>query len=209
MGMKYTTFQTLTVRQYQELYAIHTGKDEDIDKIIQSVCVLTGLTEKGVEAMSIPDFNKVSSELSVIFRDKFNAKPKPFIEIAGKKYMIIYNPADLSAGQYIEIQSWCNANLIDNIPKIMASLVYPEKGVYDSKNHRFLSEAILDCNFIEVYAVCLFFSTLWKNSIVSLGDYLERNIQGKIQKDRLKIILGSLTDGYTMPVGLANLKTSA
>lgn len=218
--MGYTTFESLTVRQYQQLYSIHRGDSDDTDKAIQSVCVLTGLSERGVEDMPLPEFNKVAGELAVIFKEKAftslrNAKPKSFIQIAGKTYGINYNPATLSTGQYIEVQTWMRSNVIENMNKIMASILYPVKGKwifrkrmkYDSEKHPELSEAILDCNFIDIHSACVFFSKLWRDSINSLTAFLEKEAKNKgMNPEELRILLRNVSGGFLTPNELQILR---
>ena len=217
--MKYATFQTLTVGQYQQLYEIHTGEGEDLDKIIQSVCILTSKTEKEVEDMTVPDFNKVSSEIARIFTEaNLSRKPKAYIKIGGKRFGITYNPATLTTGQYVEIQTWMRSNLTENINKIMASLVYPIKGrwpflwrgKYNAEIHPKISEQILDCKFIEVHSTCVFFLKLWRNSIKALVPYLEKELkkkgQTKEKMQELRTILKQAGDGFLMPNELQTLK---
>jgi hypothetical protein len=213
--MDYTTFDTLTVRQYQQLYNIHTSKDEDQDKIIQSVCVLTGKTERQVDEMLLPEFNKVAAELARIFSKDIKGDPQTFIQIAGNRYGIIYDPSTLSTGQYVEIQTWMQTGVIDNLHKIMASLVYQVKGrgifkkrlKYNAEIHPQLSEAILECNFIHVHSSCVFFLNLWNASINSLEDYLEKEMRAKgIQTKEMKDTLKKITDGFLTPKKLQTLK---
>jgi hypothetical protein len=213
--MTYTTYDTLTVWQYQQLYNIHTGTEDELDKIIQSVCVLTGLSERGVEDLPMPDFNKVSAELATIFKRETKSEPKTFININGKRYGVIYNPNTLTAGQYVEIQTWMKSNVIDNLHKIFASLVYEVKGrgifkkrlKYNSDNHAEISEAVLQCRFVDVYSTCVFFLNLWNDSIKALVPYLQK--EGKLKgvsQTKMQDILKSITDGYIMQSKSQSLK---
>ena len=213
--MEYTTFETLTVKQYQDLYYIHKGTDDDIDKIIQSVCVLTGLSERGVEDLPLPVFNKISAELSRIFSKDIQGQAQSFINIGGAKYGINYLPATLTAGQYVEVQTWMQTNVIENLHKIFASIVYQVKGKgifkkrlkYNPDNHNQVSEAILSCRFADVYFSCVFFLELWKSSINSLADYLEKEGKKKgVNPIQMRDILKNISDGYIMQSGFQNLK---
>jgi hypothetical protein len=214
--MQYTTFETLTVGQYQQLYDIHSGNDSELDKIIQSVCVLTGLSERGVEELPLPKFNQISAELSRIFSKDIKGEPKTFISIAGDRYGIIYQPSTLSAGQYVEIQTWMQTNVIANIHKIMASIVYQVKGKgifrkrlkYNPDNHNEISTAILSCRFVDVYYSCVFFLNLWNDSIKALEGYLKKEAKLKgVDPTRIQDILKDISDGSIMPNGLQTLKT--
>lgn len=218
--MKHTTFETLTVGQYQKLFAIHTGNAEDMDKIIQSVCVLTGLTEEEVDGLPVPEFNKISKEILVIFKEQAfsssKAKPKTFINIGGKQFGVIYNPATLSTGQYIEVQTWMRSNLIENLHKIVASIVYPVKGWWIFKNrlkynpdiHTKISEQIKDCNFLDVHNACVFFLKLWRNSMIGMKGFLEKELKAKgISQNQVEILLRHVSDGFLTPNELQTLRT--
>ena len=214
--MKYTTFQTLTVRQYQQLYSINTSKDEPEDKLTQSLCVLTGLTERGVGEMLLPEFNQVSSELAKIFSKDINGRPKTFISVNGIRYGINYLPASLSSGQYVSIETWMAEGIIDNLHKIMATIVYEVKGwgvfkkrlKYNSDNHPQVAEALLECKFIDVHSACVFFLKLWKDSISSLVPYLEKELKAKGMKSKeLRTILERGLDGYLTPKKRQTLRT--
>lgn len=221
--MKYATFQTLTVRQYQELYRIRTSKDyDDVEQRIQLMSVLTGLSENKVQDLKIPEFNKISREIASIFnkpmfKSDFGVRPKAYIKIGGKKFGIIYNPATISAGQEVSINTWMSTGIVENLNKIMASLVYPVKGVWPimwrgkDVDHVKVSEQILDCKFIEVHSTCVFFLKLWRNSIKALVPYLEKEMkkggQTKEKIQELRTILNSAGDGFLMPSELQTLKT--
>lgn len=213
--MKYTTFSELTVGQYQELYRIHTSKDDDLDKVIQSIAILTGTTPKQVEEMTLPEFNLVSLELAVIFSgQQSKIKPPRFLKLHGKKYAVEYNVRKLNAGQYIEIQAWLkDGKMIENMHKVIASLIYPvnfwTKGKNDSAEHEINSELILDCNYLQVQSICVFFSLLWNASIKALVPYLKKDLMRKIPNNQQKEVTAALQialDGSLMQDKLQPMK---
>lgn len=208
--MNYSTFDTLTVRQYQTLYALHKSEASDEDKMVNSICILTGLSEQGVDELPLPMFNKIGKELSEIFKEGAfaslrGAKPKSFITIAGSRYGITYQPETLTSGQYTEIQTWMRTNVVENMHKIMATIVYPVKGrwifaqrlKYNAANHPKISEAILECNFIDVHATCVFFSKCWRDSINSLADFLTKEAMSKgMKQEQIQMILKNASAGF-------------
>lgn len=214
--MKYTTFQDLTVGQYQELYRIHTSKDDDLDKVIQSVAILTGTTPKQVEEMTLPQFNLVSLELALIFSgEPVKTKPPRYLKLNGKKYAVEYNVRKLNAGQYIEIQAWIkDGKMIENMHKVIASLIYPvswwSKGKNDSAEHEVNSELILDCNYLQVQGICVFFSLLWNASIKALVPYLKKGVLKKVTTNQKEVTeaLEMVLDGSLMQDKLQPMKES-
>lgn len=210
--MTYSTFDNLTVRQYQEIVGIQTDKEmSEEDKIIQSICVLTGLTEREVEEMTIVEFNKVGRELANIFSEKpTETKPPRNIRAGGKLYGITYNPRNLAYYQYADIQAWISQNAITNMHKVVASLAFPVKrflffrfkGKNDPSKHPEIAEALLDCKYSDVHAICVFFSLLWNNSIKALADSLtkdKRETMTEEQKVQMRELLQIVSDGYITP----------
>lgn len=204
-----TTYDNLTVRQYQEIVGIQTSKMDDEDKIIQSICVLTGMTESEVEELTIIEFNKMGRELAQIFsQDIPEHKPPRYLRINGKLYGITYNPRNLSYYQFSDIQAWISNNTIQNMHKVVASLTYPVKnyglvkikGKNQVTKHSELSEGVLDCNYKDVHAICVFFSLLWNNSIKALAGYLEKQTREtltKKQQEQMKVLLEAVGGGFT------------
>lgn len=182
--MNYKTFETLTVGEYQELFAIMRSEMDDLDKSIECVAVLTGKTAKQVEEMDIQDFNRCNRELAKIFSEvEIKYKPIKFINIGGVKYRICYNPKRMSAGQYIDIMTFGKGNLIENLHKIFASLLIRARLIgkehYDGTGHEILAARVQDINFITVHSTCVFFSALWNNFTKAIHPYLAREMEKK------------------------------
>lgn len=173
----------LTVGEYQQLYSIHTSKEDEIDKAVLSVSLITGKTRWEVEEMDFKEFSQLTKEIAIIFSPIQEGKPKTSIKIHKKRYKVILNPRKLSAGQYIDLQHFLKGNLIENLHKIMACLVVPKKafgvGKYDGENHELISIGIQDCNFIDVQSTCVFFSQLWSLSTKAITPYLSKELEKK------------------------------
>lgn len=164
--MTIPTYEDLTVRQFQEIVAIQVSEMSEEDKLIQSICTLTGMTEREVEELPIPTFNQIGFNLAKIFTTELpDSKPKKYLRIGGKLYGVTYNPRNLAFYQYTDIQAWINQGTIANMHKVVASLVFPVKrygflyfkGKNQVEQHNELSEKILDCKYMDVHAICVFF----------------------------------------------------
>lgn len=216
--MKYSKIDDLTLGQYQELYTIHTSTDDDLDKAIASVAVLTGKTRWEVEEMPLPQFKQMAKEISILFLNpKTSDKTVRRVKVNGKKYAVILDARKLSSGQYIDLQHFLGKkpdgtqmNMIDNMHKIMASLLVPIKfgmrGKYNGANHEAIAEGVQSLKFMDVQSTCVFFSKLWNRLI--------ENIRGSALKEYRKMIrkskdpfpvqmtetdLLNIMDGFTMP----------
>ena len=189
--MKYDTrIENLTVGQYQDLYKIHTSQDDDIDKAIASVSILTGLPRWDVEELPMPEFTAMSREISVLFSNPVvKEKVVKSVKVNGKKYSVILDPKKLCAGQYIDLQHFLKQNMVENIHKLMACIIVPakrwpwdDKPKYDGENHEKIAEGIQNLSYIEIYSTCLFFSKLWNSSIKAIGTYLIREMNKEMKR---------------------------
>lgn len=196
--MNYTTFDTLTVGQAQQIVEISKSDDDDID--VQYVSLLTGLTREQVYEMYLPEFNKVCREAAQVFSHQIKGTPKRSVRINGKKYRIVYDCKKLTPGQYISIQHWIKGGTIENMHRIFASLIYPVtlwgRGKPPAEEHEEIAMAVQDMNFKTVYSACVFFSLLWNNSIKALADYLESEMP---MEKEVRSLLRTALDGYTTP----------
>lgn len=199
--MRYTTFSDLTVSQYQELYQINSSDSDEIEKAIGSVSVLTGLPRWDVEELPLPDFNKAASELAIIFSPKLEPG-KPQVKISDT-YTIQLNPRKLTAGQYIDVQTFLkDKDWIKNMDKIIASLSVNKKGKYEAKNHEQISEQVREMKFLDIHSTCVFFLSLWKVSMQATETYLKKQLKKKLTKEQYSQLeqmdLAKVMDGSLM-----------
>lgn len=205
--MNYIKIDNLTVGQYQELYSIHTSQDDDIDKVIASVAILTGKPRWEVEEMSLKAFTESSRDITALFLNpQIKEKVVKSVRVNGKKYAVILNARKLSYGQYVDIQHFLKGNMIDNLHKLMACLLVPVKygflkGKYDGENHEKIAEGIRALKFYEVHSTCIFFSKLWNLSIKAIQEYLTKELTKAMKTKNLPEIITTtdlqrLLDGY-------------
>lgn len=208
--MTYKTFSKLTLLEYQELYRINTSDSDEIDKAISSVSVLTGLPRWEVEEMKMTDFNRVSAELATIFSNEYEyGKPSNIITLAGKRYLIQLNPRKLTAGQYIDIQNFIKGNMIENMHKVIASMIVPlnwlgRAGKYDAAGHETIAEEVRKMLFVDINSICVFFSNLWRVSTPVMENYLLQELKKKMSPENYQSLkemdLRTIMDGFiTLP----------
>lgn len=203
------TLSTLTVGQFQALYAVQKSSQDELDKITDCVAILTGKTSAEVDDMPLSEFNAISAQIRQVFSQPMpEAKAKQIIKANGKEYGITYEPGKLRAGQYVEYQGWIQGDLVDNLHMIMASLSYPvkrfgwlkRKGKNDSANHEQVANDFKEAKFIDVYAACLFFCELLKGSIKALEGFLAKELKGTMSRKEVKELVTDLLnslDGFT------------
>lgn len=215
-----TTFESLTVGEYQALLKVQLSEMDEMDKITESVAILTGKSNAQIEDMPMTEFNSISAEIVKIFEQaKLEADPKRTIKVNGRTYGITYEPKHLRTAQYIEIQHFMKGNIIENLHLLMASISYPVKrawwgGMVGSKNdstrHEIVAEDMKDARFVDVYSAAIFFCHLLKNSIKGLEVYLIRELKMKgvmpSQSKKILMDLQSSLDGFIPPLKLRSMK---
>lgn len=201
------TFENMTLGQYQALYSIQKTDLDELDKVTESVAILTGKTNREVEDMPVTEYKRVVNELAGIWQkvQLQTEAVKKQIPANGRTYGITFVPANLTAGQYIELQKWMQGDVFENAHLILASISYPIIGGKDGKNdpsmHQQVSADFQEAAFKDVYPSILFFCQLFDASIRGLENYLAREIQkrriSKVEKQLMLTSLRTTMAGYT------------
>ena len=79
------TWQDLNLFQYQQLVNALKVEDE-IDKTVKLVSIITGKTENEVLSLSIADFNKEQAKLNFL-AEEIEGKPVKFINEIGRAHV--------------------------------------------------------------------------------------------------------------------------
>jgi hypothetical protein len=180
--------------QYQQLVKALSIED-DIDKTVKLVSIITGQTENEVLSLSIADFNKEKQKLNFLSED-IQGKPVKYIEVNGRKYECIYDVRNIPAARYIESKVFGN-DLVNNIHKIAATMVMPMKktifgwkrGKYDAANHDQYAQDMLEARFVDVYHSAVFFLSVYLNWIkVSQGYLMEELMKKKVPLEEIEAV---------------------
>lgn len=191
----------ITVGQYQELYAIQKSDIDELEKITESVAVLSGMTARQLDELPVIEFNKLANNvMAILSKELPPSDPKKIIQCEDSEYGISYEPAKLNRGQYVTVLHFMKGDLIANCHLILASLSYNVRTKkHEAENHAAIAEDIKSAKFMDVYSACVFFCELFRNSISSLQGFLEKEMKrtGK-QKEVKKAItdLIKIMDGY-------------
>lgn len=187
--MQQMNWSDLNLFQYQQLVKALSIED-DIDKTVKLVSIVTGKTENEVLSMSISDFNKEKEKLNFLSED-IQGKPVKYIKVNGKKYKCIYDVRNIPAARYVESKVF-GADLINNIHKMAATMVMPMKKTifgwkvdkYDAAKHEEYAQDMLEARFVDVYHSAVFFLSVYLNWIKVSEDYLKEELT------KMKIPLG-------------------
>lgn len=204
------TLENITVGQFQELYKVQKSSQDDLDKMTESVSILSGKTVREVEEMLLPEFNNLSQQITKIweaYRNVPERKPSRII----KGYGILYEPGKLTTGQYVTAMHFMKGDVIENMHFLMASITYNIKtGKHEAEKHPKIASDLQDALFMDVHAACVFFCHLFTRSIQGLESFfLKEMIRSGMKplkaRQYLRTLLMNL-DGFTTLSGLPNLK---
>ncbi len=119
-------WNNISVKQYQEIYPIVIDeKWTDLDKLVKIICIITGKTEDEIDSWKLSDIN----DYRFVFEMDIPEKPRRRIKANGKWYRFEYRIQNMPAARYIEGKTFASDGLIENMHRLMASCVIPQKKI--------------------------------------------------------------------------------
>jgi len=200
----------MKIKTLQELYFISNGKDEDFDKSIKMVSVLTGKSIEKVEAMPMKLFNyhcaRITKQFERIGSQLMASKPRSLMFANGRIYKLNY---DLQrAAKYVEGITFAK-DVINDIHKLMATIAEPVTwyGKKYDRSHEQIAEDMEHANFEAAYNAAVFFYLQFQISLHLIRPYLIQQIPGQTEKvTETMTSLTKILDGFTMPKWSVNLR---
>ena len=193
----------ITVRQYQDILPIMTDETlTDLDKLVKVISILTGYNEDFIDSWPINKLN----EYKHLFNFDFKKEAKKRVKVNGRYYRFNWEVNKLKAARYIEAKTFVGEGLFQNLHKMMASCVIPQRQVlgfyfdkkYNAADHEKYANDLLDAPFPFVYNACVFFCRLlmkWIDITLSSSEELKGRMT-ESQIAALRESLQSITDGF-------------
>ncbi len=193
----------ITVRQYQDIFPIINDDNlSDLDKLVKIICILTGYTEDYIDSWPIDKLN----EYRHLFEFDHKKEARKRVKVNGRYYRFNWEINKLKAARYIEAKTFTGEGLFQNLHKIMASCVIPQRKIaffyfdkkYNAADHDKYATDLLDAPFPFVYNACVFFCQLLMKWIDVTLSY-SGELKGKMTESQiaaLKESLQSITDGF-------------
>jgi hypothetical protein len=169
------SWEAVNLKQFAALQSKLQQEDTDaIERYIDIISILSNEKPSLIMKMPIDDLKKAIDYISFINELPKETRIKNIIEINGQTYRGIIDVTKLTAGQYIDIKTFCkNSDLIfENLANIMAVIYIEEGAEYEGTKHanraRIFQEKL---NIADVYGFALFFSNLLKDLTLDILDY--------------------------------------
>jgi len=169
------SWEAVNLKQFAALQSKLQQEDTDaIERYIDIISILSNEKPSLIMKMPINDLKKAIDYISFINELPKETRIKNIIEINGQTYRGIIDVTKLTAGQYIDIKTFCkNSDLIfENLANIMAVIYIEEGAEYEGTKHanraRIFQEKL---NIADVYGFALFFSNLLNDLTLDILDY--------------------------------------
>lgn len=170
-----TSWEAVNLKQFAAIQTKIQQEEVDIiEKYIDIISILSNEKQSTIMRMPMDTLRKAIEYIDFINTLPTETKIKNSFEVNGVKYNGTLDITKLTAGQYIDIKTFCenNEDIFDNLNNIMA-VIYVEDGQeYDGAKHanraRIFAEHL---SINDVYGFCLFFSTLLNDLTQDILDY--------------------------------------
>ena len=183
-----TSWDEVTISQWQEINGIQA--DTDIAKYIETISILADCDPEDIRQMGIREYQSLQKQTTYLSQPLKN-EVKLKIEIDGKKYGMIPHLDFITAGEWIDAETWKDQP-VDNLHLYCALIFRPitkEDGdEYEIEKHKpegFMRRADLFKNKLPittVYGSVLFFSASALQFMKVLADFLEADQKKKTKK---------------------------
>lgn len=168
-----TNYNNLPLKKWYQIKDVLEG-DYDIDQQIKVLSIITDIPEDDLFNMKLDRYEKQLEALNFLTEP---VKPKSSIPnkilINGKRYRIMKDVDKMTAGQYIDIQTYYKENL--GYEYILSTLVIPEdcKRYCEGYDIDDVIKDIMEIDIQTAIDVCFFFRKKLLNSIKTTLIYLD------------------------------------
>jgi hypothetical protein len=173
-----TSWEAVNLKQFAQLQAkLQDGTEDVIERYLDIITVLSGEKPSIVNQMPLEALKKAIDYVSFINHLPKETKIKNQFEINGQIYKGIIDVTKLTAGQYIDIKTFCKNTdeIFDNLANIMAVIYIEEGQEYEGTMHAHRARIFQEhLKISEVYGFTLFFSNLLNDLTADILDFTIR-----------------------------------
>ena len=188
------TWEAVNLKQFAALQNKLQQEDTDvIERYIDIISILSNEKPSIIMKMPINDLKKAIEYISFINELPKETKIKNNFEINNQVYKGTLDVTKLTAGQYIDIKTFCKDSelIFENLANIMAVIYIEENSEYEGAKHSIRSRIFQEkLNIADVYGFALFFSNLLNDLTMDILDYTVQQ-----QKDLIAELQDSLNSG--------------
>ena len=195
-----TSWESVNLKQFAQLQTKLQDNTEDvIERYLDIITVLSGEKPSIVNQMPLEALRKAIQYVSFINELPKETKIKNQFEINGQIYKGIIDVTKLTAGQYIDIKTFCKntEEIFDNLANIMAVIYIEEGQEYEGTKHAHRARIFQEhLKISEVYGFTLFFSNLLNDLTADIIDYTIKEQKALIEAMQRDLMNSGDGSGY-------------
>ena len=173
------TIKDLTVEKYIELYTMDILEMEDIDIQANMIAILADLSVDEVYELPLPEYRKYASQLAFLKDIKAKSNRIGKVKVDDKEFKVLDKIEDMTAGQYIDYQTYIQKNDIKMLPYILSCLIIPKGEKYgDSDTIEYMKKISVE----EALTISNFFTKRSQSLINGTLYFLEWEMKKKARK---------------------------
>jgi hypothetical protein len=172
------TWNDITVEQYQRIAPIMAEKGlNGLERETKIIALLSGMTEDEFDAVPYEHYTELRKEYKFLHETEvMPGNAVRVINANGKRYRVQHDLRKVPISRYVEVKHYSAEQFVGNLHLIIASIIKPEKGEYNVKEHEQYAEDFKKAKFIDCYHTGVFFWELFNRTIISIPDYLESRL---------------------------------
>lgn len=181
------TYKDITISKFNELRDIIEEQADDLTLQARLIACLNDMSEEEVLNLPLSDYQEKVKDIAFLTeKPDINPRCPKKITINGKKFTVITDPRRMTAGQYIDFQTFINMKDPDKyLHNILACFVEPEGKKYGEYDVIEVAELLADNISVEEgLGITNFFLLKSRIFINSILDYLEKRLKRMERKEK-------------------------
>lgn len=173
----------LTVKQFQELTIIYNSDKDLLDKGVEAISLLTGMSVNEVEQIDYKVIGKAFNHLNALMQSKPKEVVKKWIVLNGTVYKAVTNMDKISTGQYLDLKNLSKDDKwIENMHLLLGCLYLPVNWYgrvkkYNGEKLPQISKDMLTAKLKDVYGLLFFYSAVLEKLSPIIQMSLEEALQ--------------------------------
>ena len=198
-----TSWKDINIDTYIKLVPVLETEQEDITRIINILCVLTGKKREQIREIQLADYHKLIKKMAFLFTEIPTKLESKRIKIEGNHYEFKLQAENLLFGEYINAMETLNSKnenvVIENLDKILASICRPVEKKFGKWKEKKMTSKLLQetikvfrehMSIQEAYPIAVFFcrhsKTLMTNiqtSLITRAEKITKEVEMDLATD--------------------------
>tara|TARA_R110000824_G_scaffold327425_1_gene514283 strand:+ start:22 stop:594 length:573 start_codon:yes stop_codon:yes gene_type:complete len=119
-------WKDVTIQQYQKFMELVESDKSDQKKMIGGVSIFCNITTKETKQIGLKDLKHIYGIIiKMIDTEHTEQQIEKNIMFNKRKYAMIPNLSDMTTGEFIDLETYCEDDMMKNLHKVMAILYRP------------------------------------------------------------------------------------